>query len=167
MKRSVTSVTLAIAFLCLGLGIVSYLGTGSLRAAQAKHDSNDCSLSNLKGSYGYTLTGFFSPSPGFNVPLGVVGTATLSEDGRVANDDTLVVNGVVTENRMYSGTVTLNSGNPCTGKIAYDNGLKDNFVVVDGGEELQFIQTAPQAPATSLQAVVTGAAKRQPPSEHD
>jgi|SRR5712692_6551971 len=167
MKRSVTSVALAIAFLCLGLGIVSYLGTGSLPAAQAKHDSNDCSLSNLKGSYGYTLTGFFSPSPGFNVPLAAVGTATVGDDGSIVNNDTLVVNGVVTENRMYSGTITLNSGNPCTGKITYSNGLKDNFVVVDDGEELQFIQTAPQAPATSLQSVVTGAAKRQSPSEHD
>jgi hypothetical protein len=165
MKRSVISVALAIAL--LGLGIASYIGAGSLPAAQAKHDSKNCSLSNLKGSYGYTLTGFYSPSPGFNVPLGVVGTATLSEDGRVANNDTLVVNGVVTENRIYAGTVTLNPGNPCTGKIAYDNGLKDNFVVVDDGEELQFIQTAPEAPATALQAVVTGAAKRQSSQERD
>lgn len=159
MKRSVISVALAIAL--LGLGIVSYLGTGSLPAAQAKHDSNNCSLSNLKGSYGYTLTGFFSPSPGFNVPLAAVGTATIGEDGSIANNDTLVVNGVVTENRMYAGTITLNPGNPCTGKVTYSNGLKDNFVVVDDGEELQVIQTAPEAPATLLQSVVTGAAKRQ------
>ena len=165
MKRSVTSVTLAISFLCLG--IVSYVVTSSLPAAQAKHDSKNCSLSNLKGSYGYTLTGFYSPSPGLNVPLAAVGTGTIGEGGSISNNDTLVVNGVVTENRMYAGTVTLNPGNPCTGKIAFDNGLKDNFVVVDDGEELQFIQTAPEAPATLLQVVVTGAAKRMSPRDDD
>jgi hypothetical protein len=62
---------------------------------------------------------------------------------------------------MYSGTITLNANDPCSGKITYNNGLKDNFVVVDDGEEIQLIQTAPEAPATALQAVVTGAAKKQ------
>lgn len=160
MKRSFTSVTLAISFLCLGLGVAYYIGAGSLPAAQAKQEFKNCSLSNLKGTYGYTLTGFYSPSPGFNVPLGVVGTGTIGEDGSIDNNDTLVINGVVTENRVYSGTITLNPGNPCTGKITYANGIKDNFVVTGDGE-IQAIQTAPEAPATALQAVVTGTAKRQ------
>jgi hypothetical protein len=168
MKRSVTSITIAISSLTLlSLGIIFYIGTGSVPTAQAKHDSQNCSLSSMKGSYGYTLTGFFSPSPGFNVPLAAVGTATIDEGGSISNNDTLVVNGVVTENRIYSGTIALNSGNPCTGKVTYSNGLKDNFVVVDDGEELQVIQTAPESPATLLQSVVTGAAKRQSPRDHD
>jgi hypothetical protein len=115
----------------------------------------------MEGSYGYRFTGFFSPSPGVNVPIAAVGTATIGQDGTVANNDTLVVNGVVTENRMYSGTITLDSSNPCSGKAIYDNGLKDNFVVVDDGKEVQFIQIAASAPATTLQVLITGTAKRQ------
>lgn len=161
MKKWGMSITVLISFFSLlGLGMVFYLGSGRVPTAHAKH-SHNCSLAGMEGTYGYTLTGFFSPVPGTNIPLGAVGTATIGDDGSIANDDTLVVNGVVTENRMYSGTITLNPGNQCTGKISFDNGLKDNFVVVDDGEELQFIQTAPQAPASVLQAVVTGAAKRQ------
>jgi hypothetical protein len=162
MKRTITSFTFALSFLSLlALVIVLYGSGGSMPTAQAKSDPPQCDLSSMKGSYGYTLTGFFSPSPGFNVPLGVVGSATVGEGGVVTNVDTLVVDGQVTENRTYSGTITLNPNNPCTGTIAFENGLKDNFVIVNGGEEIQFIQTAPMAPATSLQVVVTGAAKRQ------
>lgn len=161
MKRSITSITIAISFLSLlSLGIFFYIGSGGVPIAQAK-DSNHCSLSGMAGSYGYSFTGFFSPSPGFNVPIAAVGTATIGEDGSIANNDTLVVNGVVTENRMYSGTITLDSSNPCSGKAIFDNGLKDNFVVVDDGAEVQFIQIAAPAPATALQVVITGAAKRQ------
>lgn len=164
MKRSVTSVPVAISFLCLALVIVSYIGISkSLPTAQAKQDSKNCSLSNMKAAYGYSLTGFYSPSPGFNVPLAAVGKATIGEDGSISNHDTLVVNGVVTENRMYSGTITLNSGNPCTGKIIFTNGLEDNFVVVNDGAEIQIIQTAPESPATALQVVVTGTAKKLSP----
>jgi hypothetical protein len=160
MKRFVPSIIIAISFLTLvGLAAFFY-GSGSVPTAQAK-DSNHCSLSAMEGSYGYSFTGFFSPSPGFNVPIAAVGTATIGEGGSVANNDTLVVNGVVTENRMYSGTITLDASNPCSGKAVYENGLKDNFVVVDDGEEVQFIQIAAPAPATTLQVVITGAAKRQ------
>lgn len=160
MKKLSASLPLAISFLFLGVGMVTYLDRSSLTTAEAKQDPKNCALSDLKGSYGYTLTGFFSPSPGLNIPLAAVGMATIGEDGSIANNDTLVVNGVVTENRMYAGVITLNTDNPCTGKITFDNGLKDNFVVTGDGNELQFIQTAPEAPASSLQAVVTGAAKR-------
>lgn len=160
MKKLLASLPLAISFLFLGVGTVTYFDRSSLTTAEAKQGPKNCALSDLKGSYGYTLTGFFSPSPGLNVPLAAVGMATIGEDGSIANNDTLVVNGVVTENRMYAGVITLNPDNPCTGKITFDNGLKNNFVVTGDGNELQFIQTAPEAPATSLQAVVTGAAKR-------
>ena len=61
---------------------------------------------------------------------------------------------------MYSGTIALDAVNPCSGRVAYDNGLKDNFVIVDEGEEIQFIQTAAPGPPTTLQIVITGAAKR-------
>jgi hypothetical protein len=161
MKRSVTSITIAISFLSLlSLGIFFYIGSGTVPTAQAK-DFTHCTLSAMEGTYGYRFTGFFSPSPGFNVPIAAVGTATIGEGGSVANNDTLVVNGVVTENRMYSGTITLDSTNPCSGKAIYENGLKDNFVVVDDGQEVQFIQIAASPPATSLQIVITGTAKRQ------
>lgn len=160
MKKLLASLPLAISFLFLCIGIVTYFDGSSLTTAEAKQDPKSCSLSDLEGSYGYTLTGFFSPSPGLNVPLAAVGKATIGEDGSIANHDTLVVNGVVTENRMYAGVITLNPDHPCTGKITFDNGLKNSLVVTSDGNELQFIQTAPEAPATSLQAVVTGTAKR-------
>ncbi len=166
MKRIVTSITVALSALStLALGLVFYISGSNVPTAQAKNDSSRCELSSLKGLYGYTLTGFFSPSPGLNVPLGAVGVSTVGEDGAITNVDTLVVNGQVTENRTYSGTITLNSNNRCTGTMTFENGLKDNFVVVNDGEEIQFIQIAPMAPATSLQSVVTGAAKRQRRSE--
>src|SRR5688572_19330533 len=96
MKRSVTTILIAISFVTLlSLGTISYVGIGGVPSARAK-DSQNCSLGRMKGSYGYTLTGFFSPSPGLNVPLGVVGTAIVGENGSIANNDTLVVNGVVT-----------------------------------------------------------------------
>ena len=160
MKKFLTSLPLAISFFFLGVGMIAYFERSSLTTAAAKQGARNCALSDLKGSYGYTLTGFFSPSPGLNVPLAAVGVATIGEDGSMANNDTLVVNGVVTENRMYAGTITLNPDNPCTGKMIFDNGLKDNFVVTGDGNELQFIQIAPEAPAISLQTLVTGAAKR-------
>jgi hypothetical protein len=162
MKRTITSITLALSFLSLpALGIVLYGNGSSVPTAQAKNDPPKCDLSSMKGSYGYTLTGFFSPSPGLNVPLGIVGISTVGEDGAITNVDTLVVNGQVTENRTYSGIITLDSNNQCTGTITFENGLKDNFVVVNDGEEVQVIQIAPMAPETSLQVVVTGVAKRQ------
>lgn len=168
MKRSTASTTIAISFLALlGAVTVFYIATGSLPTSHAKNDHKNCSLSSMKGSYGYTLTGFYSPSPGLNVPLGVVGTAIVSDNGAISNNDTLVINGVVTENRMYAGTITLNPDDPCSGKITYENGIKDNLVMMDSGEEVQIIQTAPQAPATALQAVVTGAGKKQSSSDPD
>jgi hypothetical protein len=162
MKRTITSLALALFFLSLlVVGIVVYSSTGGVPTAQANNGSGRCTLSRLKGSYGYTFTGFYSPSPGSNVPLAAVGVATIGEDGSINNIDTFVINGQVTENRMYSGTIALNSDNPCTGTATFTNGLKDNFVVVNEGGELQFIQTAPVEPATSLQVVVTGVAKKQ------
>lgn len=162
MKRTITSLTLALSILSLlVLAIVVYSSADVVPTAQAKNNSRGCTLSRLEGSYGYTLTGFYSPSPGTNVPLAAVGVATIGENGSINNNDTLVVNGQVTENRMYAGTIALNSDNPCTGTATFTNGLKDNLVVVNDGEEIQFIQTAPESPATSLQVVVTGVAKKQ------
>jgi len=160
MKKFATSMNITITLLTLlSLEILFHSGSVGPPAAHAKN-ANNCSLDGMAGTYGYTLNGFFSPSPGVNVPLGVVGTATISEQGSISNNDTLVVNGVVTENRIYSGTITLDPNIRCAGKIDYANGIKDNFVVVNSGEEIQLIQTAPEAPATTLQAVVTGSAKK-------
>jgi cyanate permease len=58
MKRSVTSAAIAISLLTLlSLGIAFYNGIVNVPIARAKPASQNCSLSRMEGSYGYTLTG--------------------------------------------------------------------------------------------------------------
>ena len=59
MKKLITSTTITICSLALlSVGVFFYVGPDSVPTAHAKEDSNHCLLSSLKGSYGYSFTGF-------------------------------------------------------------------------------------------------------------
>ena len=150
MNRTVTSV-LFVSLLILGLGFHGSLGpddVGLVPTVQAAASS--CSLSTLRGSYGYTATGTI---PGIG-DLAAVGIIFYDGAGHVRGTDTAAASIGVIEARTFTGTYTVDGD--CTGTITlrFDaptfSGLATaDFVIVNKGTKVLGIQTTPGPPAPS------------------
>jgi hypothetical protein len=111
-----------------------------------------CSANSLAGRYGFMVTGTIVASfPGIPPgPHANVGTVTLNNNGTLSFTGTQSFNGAI----IPSTSTGIFSVNPdCTGSVTFANGVSLNFVVVDNGKELYFIQTLPGT-------VVSGTAKK-------
>jgi hypothetical protein len=115
------------------LGIVPY--------AQAD-EHKDCSNATLRGSFGYTITGFsFSAPPPLAGPFGQVGRQTFDGNGNTAATATTSLNGHVLP-VTFEGTYTVNPD--CTGSFTitiFPIGLTQHidFVIDDDGLEFRAI----------------------------
>ena len=112
-------------------------------APTAKADNKNCTNASLKGTYGYTSTGFITVGPAPVGPFAEVGTQTFDGKGATTATATLSANGNIVQITI-TGTYTVNPD--CTGTftlLVSPFGATTHlfFVVDDNGTELRAIQT--------------------------
>lgn len=159
MKRQTTiTLTLTLLFgLAISLtGILSQRDLTTAAEAKAPTTTNGgrrCKLRNLEGAYGIFANGtVVTPPPGVPAgPFATVGTMEVNEDGTATVKLTRSFNGTITRETL-PGMLTMNDD--CTGTATFGGVRTFDIISVDGGNELQFIQTNPGS-------VVTVSAKRQ------
>jgi hypothetical protein len=122
-------------FTVIALGLL--LWTAAPPLVEAKHG---CTLKSVDGSYGFIVTGT-------NLPLGLVssvGIVTSDGRGNLTGADTVSAAGTILR-RTITGTYTVATN--CTGAVTFTDNFGQtvnlDFVLADGGDELQFIQTDP------------------------
>ncbi|MGH8067875.1 MAG: hypothetical protein ACRERE_22145 [Candidatus Entotheonellia bacterium] len=148
MKRTLTS-AIFVSLLILGVGFQAHLGLGDAGIVpRVQAAIPTCSLSTLRGSYGYTATGTI-PNVG---DLAAVGILTSDGTGQVSGADTAAASIGVIEQRTFRGTYTVNAD--CTGSLTLQfaaltfSGLTTaDIVIVDKGRKILGIQTTPTPPA--------------------
>jgi hypothetical protein len=159
MKRTITTATLLSLLLGLAIGAAFHSDSRDLvPAAQAVGRGNNtaergCKLRHLEGRYGILATGtVVMPPPGVPAgPFATVGTMEVNEDGSATVVLTRSFNGTITRETL-PGALTIDDD--CRGTATFGSVRTFDIVSVDGGRELQFIQTNPGS-------VVTVVAKRQ------
>ena len=109
----------------------------------ARQQQTNCVLGSINGSYAFTISGSFIDGNGNIDSYTDSGKMTFNGAGSVAVSDTASAIGQVTPNRSFSGTYTTHSN--CTGALAYTDptlgALNMNVAILDGGQELRFIDT--------------------------
>lgn len=125
----------------------------SAEANSDQYSGRRCRLRNLEGSYGIFANGtVVTPPPGVPAgPFATVGKMDVEEDGSATVSLTRSFNGSITRETL-PGTLTINDD--CTGTATFGGVRTFDIISVDGGNELQFIQTNPGT-------VVTVIAKRR------
>ena len=158
MKRHLITVVTLTLLCCLGLALTGVLSQRDLAPkAQAKASDrasgSRCKLSRLEGNYGIFANGtVVTPPPGLPAgPFATVGTMDVNEDGTASVKLTRSFSGVITRETL-PGVLTITDA--CTGTAVFGGVRTFDIISVDGGQELQFIQTNPGS-------VVTVIAKRQ------
>ncbi len=137
MKRIVHVV-----FLTSALGGLLFLPAVLKRSGAVVQASSGCSLATLNGNYGFTLTGFTTPSvspTGNEVPAAVVGVLKFDGAGGVSASSNSSFNGA-TGDEFLTGTYTVNAN--CTGSMSFPSAEQDFATVILGaGSELIAIGT--------------------------
>lgn len=118
---------------------------GVISTAYADTDKREgCSVTTLKGSYGYTVTGALVAGPSAG-PFAAVGRLVFDGRGTFENNRTISRNGEILRNFEGAGTYTINSD--CTGSFTFTDGgvatLSLDIVIDDNGDELRMIGTSP------------------------
>ena len=148
MKRIVS------AFLALAVSAALVLVVTSWKhGSTAVHAQGGCSVATLNGNYGFTSSGFTTPShsvKGTEVPFAVVGGGNFDGAGNFSITYTLAIRGVSSQGLTTSGTYTVNSD--CTGTATFTAGaaagITENMVIVSGGAEVFQIITSPSFTGT-------------------
>ena len=115
-------------------------------ARSAKADSDECSVSTLKGSFGIATSGSivaFGPVG----PVAEVGVIKFDGAGGVSQTTTVSLNGTIVTNRStISGSYVVNSD--CTGDVSLVLPVPGgtitstlHFVIVDHGKEIRLVNT--------------------------
>lgn len=159
MKRQTTITLTLTLFLGLAISLAGILHQRELAptSAAAKTAPRDggrrCKLSHLEGNYGIFANGtVVTPPPGVPAgPFATVGTMEVNEDGTATVKLTRSFNGTITHETL-PGILTISDD--CRGTATFGGVRTFDIISVDGGNELQFIQTNPGS-------VVTVIAKRQ------
>jgi hypothetical protein len=135
----------------ISLAVISYRHT----TIHTVHAQNGCDATSVSGPYGYAFSGFLTDNQGYYHFFSASGRIVADANGGLNGHDTISVDGSVTRGRSYAGSYQVNSD--CTGSITLGNttgSATADFVVTNGGNEIQFIQSNPGSN-------VTGFAKRQ------
>ena len=157
MKRRTTITLTLTLFLGLAVSLAGLLSqrelTAAAQASSSRSAAGRCKLSHLEGSYSIFANGtVVTPPPGVPAgPFATVGTMEVDEDGIATVKLTRSFNGVITRETL-PGVLTINDD--CRGTAVFGGVRTFDIISVDGGDELQFIQTNPGS-------VVTVIAKRQ------
>jgi hypothetical protein len=141
----ISTATSTKALLWLAPVLAVLLSGGGVRPAAAKHDR--CDNGSISGSYGYTVNGT-------NLGVGLVaavGRVTSDGRGNLTATDTLSAAGTILR-RTITGSYAVNPNCTGSGQFTDNFGLtvRLDFVVSDGGDEFQFIQTDPGTIFTGL-----------------
>jgi hypothetical protein len=165
MKRTITTISLAVFVSSLFAIGVAFKAPGGGRGSivpsvQAKDEGDDkggcpgnCSLRTLNGCYGFTFSGTIL---GLG-PIAGIGVTNFDGQGHLTSTDTVNINGSGGIPETGTGTYTVNSD--CTGSevsTRSPSGLvvTTNFVIVNHGKEVLFVNTAPGL-------AITGSLKKQ------
>lgn len=139
MRRSVVFTLTTSAVFALAVTLASGSSSTSARAAEG------CGLQSLKGGYGYAFQGQVN-APSFTeaVDIGGAGRAVFNGHGGLSGMEWASTNGLF-ETLTFTGSYTVKPD--CTGKmtIVNSNGRTDhgNIALVEGGQEINFIDTDP------------------------
>jgi hypothetical protein len=125
--------------LFLAIGILAASGALLVRA----DETHGCTLASLRGTYGYTSTGFVVDVG----PVANAGKFTFDGRGHLTQDNTNVRNGVVRRGLHAEGTYTV--APDCRGSWETTTTASD-FVINSGGNEVMFIRTDEGATVTGI-----------------
>jgi hypothetical protein len=138
----VKSIRAAKSVSALAAGVLLF--TCDLVSVEAK---SPCTTRSIDGSYAYLVSGT-------NVGGGLVaavGLVTTDGEGSLTANDTVSANGAIIR-RTITGTYSVNGD--CTGTVTFTDqfGLTTNldFVLAEGRQELNFIQTDPGTVTTGI-----------------
>jgi hypothetical protein len=116
--------------------------SGTVVSGAASKQATNCTGAELSGPYAFVLSGWFYDSSGAGQAFADSGVLVSDGLGNLSADDTFSQAGSVASRRL-SGTYTLGGG--CTGSATFTDGQGNsshhNFVLVDSGREVLFIQT--------------------------
>jgi hypothetical protein len=114
----------------IAIGIVSLVSA---------HARGYCDAYTLNGAYGRMMSGSFPQGP-----VASIGLVTYDGSGNFVAQDTIVLNGVVMHGTA-TGTYQINADCTGTQTIQIQNGpvFHADFIVVDNGKEVIFVQTDP------------------------
>jgi hypothetical protein len=109
------------------------------------HARESCTNASLRGEYGFKGTGSVVLPTGTEADVAVVGRTVFDGRGGLTGADTSSFNGTITR-ETSTGTYEVRSD--CTGSETFKlspSGMFVNadFVIVDGGREVFFIETDP------------------------
>ena len=111
------------------------------------HADRSCTVAAAAGTYGFVVSGSIAGVG----PIAVTGLLTADRTGNLVANETSSINGA-TSTATLTGTLTVNSDCSFTASFSDDSTIAG--VIVDGGREVDFIETFPGALS------FTGVAKR-------
>jgi hypothetical protein len=139
-------------------GILALTVTQNVASAQARpNPARRCSNATVRGGYGGHVGATVVPD---GTPVAVISRQTFDGKGRWSGSVTINANGTVMHFNDDFGTYAVNAD--CTGKIYNAANIPADFVLVDGGKEVYFLQTNPPGAVF----LFTGA-KKQFPDDDD
>jgi hypothetical protein len=109
----------------------------------AAHANERCAAATLRGSYGFSFSGFVQNDQGNNIPFIGAGRTIADGKGNASSTITASTNGTVST-FPWTGTYTVNPD--CTGSATAtpgSGGADFFFVIVNDGEELMGMATTP------------------------
>ena len=135
MKRMVSG--LAALLVLVTLGAIATMSRDNVPIVRAR---GGCSLETLKGSYGFTGSGFSATGTQGNAqfPVANVGVVRFDGAGNSAGSFTASFNGQSTTDNPYTATYTVNSD--CSGLLTSTDGA-DNFAFVIVGDGADVLAT--------------------------
>jgi hypothetical protein len=118
-----------------GMGARAVAGQSEALSPQADQRTT-CSTASLHGTFGFAATGAFAGSP-----VARVGWETFDGEGHARGTATTSVNGTIYDHSSFTVTYTVNHN--CTGTFTEEDSAigpsHDEFVIVDGGREIQAV----------------------------
>jgi hypothetical protein len=145
--RQITMRSIKIVFLIvIATGIAVAIGSHITVVPKAKA-SQGCSVTTLHGTYGGVWTGLIYPSTTPQnpqlitafVPYDGMEVSSWDGAGNFSASDMFAVGGTPGEPANDSGNYTVNPN--CTGSLSLTNGLRFDFIITHGGDEIKFAET--------------------------
>src|SRR5262249_21290843 len=115
-----------------------------------------CSATSLSNAYGYNFSGTFYDNVGNLYFYADVGVLSADGNGQLTGSDTVSKDGVIKQQRTFTGTYTVNPNCSGSAKFQFSDGSNTtmDFALGNGGKAISFIDT-------DTNVIVTGTATAQ------
>lgn len=154
MKKSTSLVAASVFLVTLGaLVFASSLGEPIVPKVHADADKG-CTTAGAAGTYGFLASGSVNGVG----PIAVTGLLTADRGGNLVVTETINLNGIIIFPATMTGTISVNSD--CTFTNSFSDGTTAAGVIVNGGREVDFIETVPGE-------TISGVAKRRGGSDEE